>query len=140
MLKVSGPCDEGLLKVAKVNGRYAAYNAAVRAQRACRQASMALHDLKFGAPLPGPAQTDMNAALQCFEMAYGQRAGAMELGARIMDANDTRPSKLGEYQASTADAIQRTKECALQYAQAAQRHGLADAAGRDRPPHLHSLS
>lgn len=140
LLRVSGPCDEGLLKVAKVSGRYAAYNAAVRAQRACRQASMAMGDLKFGAPLPSPAQRDMNAALQCFEMAYGQRADAMELGAKIMDANDTRPSKLGEYQASTADAIQRTKECALQYAQAAQKHGLAGAASMGPKPHLPSSS
>ncbi len=135
MLSITKPCDEALLKAAKSSGRYANYGAATRA---CKAVMMKLGDLKFGAPLPD-AQKDLNAALQCFQFAYGDRASAMDMGAKLMDAGDPRPSQVSEYRGSLKDALQRTQECALQYAAATQKHGLADAAmqGTTTAPRTH---
>jgi hypothetical protein len=117
------PCDRAMVKAARTRSVYDSYNAAMRAEAACKTTMMALGELKFAEPVSADARADLDPALDCFASAYGERREAMEKAAKLMDG-DQRPSQISEFKGQLDDAIDRTNECVAQYLSAAVKHGF----------------
>ncbi len=122
------PCDAAMAKAAKTHGQYASYNVSVAAEQVCRQAAIDIGNAHFGDPVPATAQDDLNKAVDCFAMAYGLRAGAMEQAAALMDG-DQRPSKVAAFRDTLRYAGEQHQACLEQYATAAAAHGFAKQIG-----------
>jgi hypothetical protein len=119
------PCDTAMIKATATRSVYASYNAAKRAEEACKASMMALFDLRFEEPVPSAARAELDPTLNCFANAYGAREQVMGQAAKLMDG-DQSPSKVSDFRASMTDAMARTRECAAQYAAVAVKYGYRD--------------
>ena len=127
LLATFAPCDEMMDRAAKARGQYASYNAAVAAKDTCWQTMQALNSVRFADPLPQDLKDPLNAAIDCFGVAYAGRYNLMNQGATIMNG-DMRPSAVAEFRSDLAAAVEKSQECRMQYLTAAASHGFADEA------------
>ena len=127
LLATFAPCDEMMDRAAKARGQYASYNAAVAAKAACWQTMQALNSVRFADPLPQDLKDPLNAAIDCFGVAYAGRYNLMNQGATIMNG-DMRPSAVAEFRTELTETAAETAQCRMQYLTAAANHGLADEA------------
>lgn len=123
------PCDAALAKAAHTHGQYASYNVSMLAKQACFQAGLDIGQVVFSDPLPKSAQDDLNAAVQCFSLAYTAKSTAMEEAAGMLDSGDERPSNVAAFRSDLADAGQQHRACMEQYALAAMKNGFAKEIG-----------
>ena len=124
------PCDQAMTKATRTHGRYASYNVSVAAGNVCSHTAQTLYDLQFADPVPKVALEDLNKAVQCFSLAYRERASAMEEAVKLFDNDDMRPSKIAEFRGDLSDAYAQSKDCEHQFALGAAAGGLSDQVGK----------